>query len=144
LRGDNSGAQARGVPTVPLEEILNDIKMSKKEMRTAWSLDGLRSPHASQSVQRRLCCSWVAFLPVHPSESSVLISNACRRSVHIDHNTIPSIIYTHPEVAWVGKTEEQACAYAFKITPLKALKQPQMHHNRPHHQIGNLVRLLRD
>ena len=26
---------------------------------------------------------------------------------HIDYNTIPWVIYTHPEIAWVGKTEEQ-------------------------------------
>jgi len=27
--------------------------------------------------------------------------------VHIDYNCIPSVIYTHPEVAWIGKNEEQ-------------------------------------
>ena len=29
---------------------------------------------------------------------------------HIDYNTIPWIIYTSPEIAWVGKTEQQARA----------------------------------
>jgi dihydrolipoamide dehydrogenase len=29
---------------------------------------------------------------------------------HIDYDTIPWIIYTSPEIAWVGKTEEQAKA----------------------------------
>lgn len=26
---------------------------------------------------------------------------------HVNYNAIPSVIYSHPEVAWVGKTEEE-------------------------------------
>lgn len=34
---------------------------------------------------------------------------------HINYNTIPSVIYTHPEVAWVGKTEQELKAEGKKI-----------------------------
>ncbi len=26
---------------------------------------------------------------------------------HVNYNTIPSVVYTNPEVAWVGQTEEE-------------------------------------
>merc|ERR1719333_1498226 len=32
---------------------------------------------------------------------------ATGKAPHLDFNTVPSVVYTHPEVAWVGKTEEQ-------------------------------------
>jgi dihydrolipoamide dehydrogenase len=36
---------------------------------------------------------------------------------HINYNIIPSVIYTHPEIAWVGQTEEQvkASGRAYKV-----------------------------
>jgi len=32
---------------------------------------------------------------------------ATGKDPHLDYNVVPSVVYTHPEVAWVGKTEEQ-------------------------------------
>ena len=46
---------------------------------------------------------------------------------HVNYDTIPSIIYTHPEVAWVGKTEEEVKAAG---TPYKTGKFPFMANSR--------------
>jgi len=40
-------------------------------------------------------------------EGIITVEGICGSAVHIDYNCVPSVIYTHPEVAWVGKTEEQ-------------------------------------
>ena len=36
---------------------------------------------------------------------------------HVNYDAIPSVVYTHPEVAWVGKNEEElkAAGVAYKI-----------------------------
>lgn len=34
---------------------------------------------------------------------------------HVDYNTVPGIVYTHPEVASVGKTEEQCKAEGIEV-----------------------------
>lgn len=39
-------------------------------------------------------------------EGIVCVEGILGGPAHIDYNTVPSVIYTHPEVAWVGKTEE--------------------------------------
>jgi len=40
-------------------------------------------------------------------EGIVCVEGICGGVPHIDYNCVPSVIYTHPEVAWVGKSEEQ-------------------------------------
>lgn len=40
-------------------------------------------------------------------EGIVCVEGIAGGAVHIDYNCVPSVIYTFPEVAWVGKTEEQ-------------------------------------
>uniref|UniRef100_A0A8C7I1J4 Dihydrolipoyl dehydrogenase, mitochondrial n=1 Tax=Oncorhynchus kisutch TaxID=8019 RepID=A0A8C7I1J4_ONCKI len=40
-------------------------------------------------------------------EGIICVEGMAGGGVHIDYNCVPSVVYTHPEVAWVGKTEEQ-------------------------------------
>jgi dihydrolipoamide dehydrogenase len=40
-------------------------------------------------------------------EGTAVVERIAGQHGHIDFNTIPWVIYTEPEIAWVGKTEEQ-------------------------------------
>lgn len=40
-------------------------------------------------------------------EGIICVEGMAGGVVHIDYNCVPSVIYTHPEAAWVGKSEEQ-------------------------------------
>lgn len=39
-------------------------------------------------------------------EGIITVEGMLGGAVHIDYNCVPSVVYTHPEVAWVGKSEE--------------------------------------
>jgi dihydrolipoamide dehydrogenase len=42
------------------------------------------------------------------SEEGVAVAEMIAgHAAHIDHRTVPWVIYTHPEIAWVGDTEQQ-------------------------------------
>ncbi|MGB1580696.1 MAG: dihydrolipoyl dehydrogenase [Nevskiales bacterium] len=43
-------------------------------------------------------------------EGVVLAEQLAGQASHMNYNCVPSVIYTNPEIAWVGKTEEQAKA----------------------------------
>ena len=43
------------------------------------------------------------------SEEGVFVAEIISgQAPHMDHSTVPWVIYTHPEIAWVGITEEEA------------------------------------
>lgn len=43
-------------------------------------------------------------------EGSMVVEIIAEHKSEINYDTIPSVIYTHPEIAWVGQTEEQVKA----------------------------------
>ena len=49
-------------------------------------------------------------------EAVAVIEYIAGKAGHVDYDLVPSVIYTSPEVAWVGKTEEQlkAAGVAFR------------------------------
>lgn len=49
-------------------------------------------------------------------EGIICVEGMCGGAVHIDYLCVPSVIYTHPEVAWVGRSEEQ-CKVSDRISP---------------------------
>ncbi|XP_055952185.1 dihydrolipoyl dehydrogenase, mitochondrial-like [Argiope bruennichi] len=40
-------------------------------------------------------------------EGIICVEGITGAAVHIDYNCVPSVIYTHPEVSWIGKNEEE-------------------------------------
>ena len=73
---------------------------------------GARGRHA-----RRECLPRAPVLSLAPITSKrlneyffpagiICVEGIAGGAVHIDYNCVPNVIYTHPEVAWVGKTEE--------------------------------------
>merc|ERR1719430_3087948 len=63
--------------------------------------------------------------------------------VHIDYNCVPSVIYTHPEVAWVGKNEEdlkaEGVAYSVGKFPFAANSRAKSNNDT-----DGLVKILGD
>ena len=45
----------------------------------------------------------------------ICVEGICGGASHIDYNCVPSVVYTHPEVAWVGQTEEQLKEQVFHV-----------------------------
>lgn len=62
---------------------------------------------------------------------------------HVDYNLVPSVVYTNPEIAWVGKTEEDLKAegveYAKGKFPFQANSRA-----RTNHETEGFVKILAD
>ena len=62
---------------------------------------------------------------------------------HVDYNLVPSVIYTYPEVAWVGKTEEElkAAGRAYKTGKFPFTANSRA---RINHETEGFVKVLAD
>ncbi|XP_065668808.1 dihydrolipoyl dehydrogenase, mitochondrial isoform X2 [Hydra vulgaris] len=74
-------------------------------------------------------------------EGIFAVEGICGSAVHIDYNCVPSVIYTHPEVGWVGKSEEQLKQEGI---PYKIGKFPMMANSRAktNNDTDGLVKVL--
>ncbi|HEX3699965.1 MAG TPA: dihydrolipoyl dehydrogenase [Phenylobacterium sp.] len=65
-------------------------------------------------------------------EAVACIETIAGRAGHVNYGVIPSVIYTWPEVAWVGKTEEElkaeGCAYKAGKFPFSANSRARINH----------------
>jgi dihydrolipoamide dehydrogenase len=63
------------------------------------------------SVKNIKCIGDVTFGPMlaHKAEEEGIAAAEFLKSGHghVNYNAIPSVVYTHPEVSWVGKTEQE-------------------------------------
>ena len=48
-------------------------------------------------------------------EGIACVENIAGHAGHVNYDTIPGVVYTHPEVATVGQTEEQLVAKGVKV-----------------------------
>jgi dihydrolipoamide dehydrogenase len=76
-------------------------------------------------------------------EGSACAELIAGKAGHVDHNLIPGVVYTKPEIAWVGKTEEdlKAAGVAYKIGkfPFSANSRA-----RTNHETDGFVKILAD
>lgn len=76
-------------------------------------------------------------------EGIAAVENILGESGHVNYNTIPGVVYTHPEIASVGMTEEQIKAkginYAKGTFPFAANSRA-----RTNHEAEGFVKVLTD
>ena len=67
-------------------------------------------------------------------EAVACIELIAGKAGHVNYGVIPGVIYTHPEVAWVGKTEEelkaQGVAYKVGKFPFTANARAKVNHEK--------------
>lgn len=76
-------------------------------------------------------------------EGIICVEGMTGAPVHIDYNCVPSVIYTFPEVAWVGKSEDQLKAegVAYKVGKFPMIANSR---SKTNNETDGLVKILGD
>lgn len=76
-------------------------------------------------------------------EGIICVEGMTGAPVHMDYNCVPSVIYTHPEVAWVGKSEDQLKAegVAYKVGKFPMIANSR---SKTNDDTDGLVKILSD
>ena len=66
-----------------------------------------------------MCKNWPPSVSEHVMQAEedgvACVEYIAGKEGHVDYNIVPGIVYTHPEVASVGKTEDQCKAEGIKV-----------------------------
>jgi len=76
-------------------------------------------------------------------EGIICVEGMTGAPVHMDYNCVPSVIYTFPEVAWVGKSEDQLKAegVAYKVGKFPMIANSR---SKTNNETDGLVKILGD
>lgn len=100
--------QGLGLETVGLSEVRTNARMETP----------VRGLYAAGDVTGENCTAHAAI-----REAECAVRNFCGETDTVDFNCIPHVLFTDPQTAWVGRTEETARADGFVVkTAVVALK----------------------
>lgn len=94
-----------------------DIKMEKGYIHTdSYMRTNIENIYAVGDVNGKEMLAHTAI-----KEGVVAADNACGKEIEMNYNAIPKCVYTQPEIAWVGMTEEEVSSKNIKYIKSKVL-----------------------
>lgn len=97
---DKLGLEAAGVKTDAKGRIVTDAEFKTNVQSVRAIGDVITGPMLAHKAEE---------------EGIAAVEHIVHGHGHVNYEAIPSVVYTHPEVAWVGKTEAEAKNAGFNV-----------------------------
>jgi dihydrolipoamide dehydrogenase len=89
------------VPDTPISFVFEVVKIQSTNAYSIYAIgDCIHGPMLAHKAE---------------DEGIICVEGMTGAPVHLDYNCVPSVIYTHPEVGWVGKNEEDLKAEVSRV-----------------------------